>query len=153
MNQGDKPMLQKQQQEIMEIFNEFKSPETNLLNVSEFLEILQTTGLDRNCELLVKKLENLRGNQLDLNQFTEQFNFNYNLYENFEMIFQIMDTTNSGKISKDELKKQSEFWGLQLSERDIEIMITYSGSDEQDSVSKEKLWSLLQQYQNNKMLQ
>lgn len=46
----------------MEIFNEFKSPETHLLNVSEFLEILQTTGLDRNCELLVKKLENLRGN-------------------------------------------------------------------------------------------
>ncbi|CAD8126239.1 unnamed protein product [Paramecium sonneborni] len=153
MNQEDKPMLQKQQQEIMEIFNEFKSTETNQLNVSEFLEILQTTGLDRNCELLVKKLENLRGHQLDLPQFTEQFNFNYNLYENFEMIFQIMDTTDSGKLSKDELKKQSDFWGLQLSERDIEIMINYSGSDEQDSVSKEKLWSLLQQYQNNKMLQ
>ncbi|CAD8125754.1 unnamed protein product [Paramecium sonneborni] len=153
MNQGDRPMLQKQQQEILEIFNEFKSIETNQLNVSEFLEILQTTGLDRNCELLVKKMENLRGQQLDIHQFTEQFNFNYNLYENFEMIFQIMDTTNSGKISKDELKKQSDFWGLQLSERDIEIMINYSGSDEQDSVSKEKLWSLLQQYQNNKMLQ
>jgi hypothetical protein len=71
----------------LEIFNEFKQPETNLLNVNEFLEILQTTGLDKNCELLIKKLDNLRGSSLDLGQFTEQFNFNYNIYENFDMIF------------------------------------------------------------------
>ncbi|CAD8203476.1 unnamed protein product [Paramecium pentaurelia] len=135
--------------EIVDMFNEFKSTQTNLLNVKEFLELLQESGLNKSCQLLQKKLQKKKMDNLNLNQFAECFHYDANDYENFKMLFQIMDTSNSQKISKQELKKQCEILEMGFSDKDIDIMINQIGSDEQNVVSSDKLWSVLQQYKNH----
>ncbi|CAD8110561.1 unnamed protein product [Paramecium primaurelia] len=135
--------------EIVDMFNEFKSTQTNLLNVKEFLDLLQESGLNKSCQLLYKKLQKKKMDNLNLNQFAECFHYDANDYENFKMLFQIMDTSNSQKISKQELKKQCDILEMGFSDKDIDIMINQIGSDEQNVVSSDKLWSVLQQYKNH----
>ncbi|KAM3128363.1 hypothetical protein pb186bvf_019553 [Paramecium bursaria] len=137
--------LQQQQQEINDIYEEFKSTETGLLDVGEFIEILRTTNMDRNCDLLIKKLELHRGKQINREEFTQLFDFDYQRKENFDLMFSLLDSSKSGKITKDELKRQSELWGLQLNDRDLDIMIKWCGDQQ---VTKDSLWLLMQnQYQ------
>ncbi|CAK66179.1 unnamed protein product (macronuclear) [Paramecium tetraurelia] len=137
--------------EVVDMFNEFKSAQTNLLNVKEFLELLQESGMDRSCQLLYKKLHKKRNENLNLNQFAESFHYDSSDFDNFEMLFQIMDTSNSKKISKQELKKQCDILGMGFSDKDIDIMINQIGSEEQDVVSRDKLWSVLQQYKSHEI--
>lgn len=59
----------------------------------------------------MKKLELLRGKSLELDEFVALFNFHYSDYDNFNMIFSMIDSSNSGRISRDELRKQNEIWG------------------------------------------
>ncbi|CAD8123161.1 unnamed protein product [Paramecium sonneborni] len=145
--------MQQHPQEIVDMFNEFKSAQTNLLNVKEFLQLLQEAGLEKNCQMLTKKLNMKKNENLNLIQFAQCFNFDPDVYENFEMLFQIIDSSNSKKISKQELKKQCEILGMQFNDKDIDIMINQIGSDEQGVVSRDKLWSMLQQYKNYEIQQ
>ncbi len=48
--------------------------------------------------------------------------------ENFDLLFNLIDSNNTGKIGKDEFRKAASDYELNLSDRDIEIMINYSSS-------------------------
>ena len=61
------------QDAIMEIFNQFKLQDGRL-DRREFLSILNQSGVQENCSILIKKLENTKKDRLSFQEFKMFFN-------------------------------------------------------------------------------
>jgi Ca2+-binding EF-hand superfamily protein len=69
------------------------------------LQTILDTGVFRNCNVLVAKLRDKRNQPLNEQEFTRLFNCDYTQRENFDLLFTLIDTSNSGRIGKEELRR------------------------------------------------
>lgn len=78
------------------------------------------------------------------------FNFDFDDRENFEILFKLIDTSDSGRIGREEMKRANTKYGeyskynvgLNLDQK-IDIMLNNTGTLETDIISRETLWNLL----------
>ncbi|EGR31718.1 hypothetical protein IMG5_103620 [Ichthyophthirius multifiliis] len=131
--------------QALELFEEFKNPNTNMVDSSEFLECINESSVSDNCKLLIKKLQKRKGLKLDQKQFMELFDFDFvTNSENLDIICQRFDEigNQNGYISTQELKEASRIYNLGLSDQDIQVMIKYGGNKE-DIITIDQLKALI----------